>query len=1405
MFDPVSTYRLQFHSGFNFSDFERVIPYLHQLGIKTVYASPIFKAIPGSTHGYDVLNPLEINPEIGTIDQLRSLQERLQKLGIQWLQDIVPNHMAYHTENNWLADVLEKGQKSQYARFFDIDWSDLLYKGRLMAPFLGESLDDTINNGHLKVIYIANKLALDCNGSVYPLKPLSYFTFSEDPDTPEKVQALFEEINLIEKVTDLIVYGAKWNEWLERFSALQQNLEVQEWISNRIDEINNDHELLRRLINDQHYRLCFWQETDKMINYRRFFTVNALISLNIQNEPVFQHHHQLVRSLLEQGIIQGIRVDHIDGLYNPGEYLRRLRMLAGDDAYIAVEKILEPDEKLPAHWLIQGATGYEFLAMVSNLLTQKKNEKIFTQFYDNLIRRHSKVPQQVRDKKTYILNEHMAGDLDNLYRLFLDMNLVGNEQLQSLLPGTLKQAIGTFLIHCPVYRFYGDTLPLAPGEAGAVLKIFKKIKESAPGLLDATKLLEHILLERPHEGNKDFNSRAAHFYQRCMQFSGPLMAKGVEDTLMYSFNRFIAHNEVGDAPDAFGYSCEMFHQKMRERFHDWPLSLNASSTHDTKRGEDVRARLHVLTELPEQWFHHIQEWQQLNLSLKQDGAPDANDEYFIYQTVLGTYPMQGDADENYVSRLEQYLEKALREAKSHSDWAAPDNEYETATKKFAVALLDKSAPFWQSFSKLHHTIADYGIVYSLVQVILRFTCPGIPDTYQGCELWDLSFVDPDNRRPVDFEKHEGLLKSLTDREDGAHFIGELWENRFDGRIKIWLVHSLLQLRSQQQAIFSNGTYIPLTVEGEYKDNILAYARKLGETWLLVAVPMHVAAPCVEQNTPLSKLDWKDTKIVLPKTVKGKWQNLLSGETGKDISSLNIRDLFKSVPFLILKIEASGVKRGAGILLHITSLPSDFGIGDLGPEAYAIADFLYRSGQKYWQTLPLNPVEGGQGHSPYSATSSSAGNILMISPQLLGNAGLIDENDLPLYHLPSKSMIDYVQTEKLKLQLLDKAWENYNNITRPATDLAFRDFCTREHKWLHDYSQYAVLKELNNGKPWYEWGDDFKQRDEKTLMAFAIEHQHKITKAKWLQFIFASQWFALKERCNDLHIQLVGDLPFYISYDSADVWANREIFAINEAGQRTGIAGVPPDLFSKDGQLWGMPVFNWQVLKSRNYDWWIDRLEKNKQLFDLIRLDHFRAFSSFWEVPASESTAKIGEWKSGPGAHFFRVALKKLRTLPLLAEDLGDIDEAVHTLRDEFDFPGMKVLQFAFGDNFPFSEHLPHNYTKNFFVYTGTHDNNTMLGWYRNETNGDTRRKLTKYTGQPLTEANVHTVLSQLAYASVADTVILPLQDLLGLDEKNRMNIPAMAGSNWLWRLMPKQLNEDIETTLKEWMYIFERG
>ena len=505
------------------------------------------------------------------------------------------------------------------------------------------------------------------------------------------------------------------------------------------------------------------------------------------------------------------------------------------------------------------------------------------------------------------------------------------------------------------------------------------------------------------------------------------------------------------------------------------------------------------------------------------------------------------------------------------------------------------------------------------------------------------------------------------------------------------------------------------------------------------------------------------------------------------------------------VNAAATGRTAGILMHISSLPGPYGIGDLGKPAKSFADFLHRTGQSHWQLLPLNPTSKATGHSPYSSISAFAGNTLLISPDLLVESGLLQKSDLQKKTTSLSGKVNYDEAEVNKRVILEKAYLRFCSESSRKDKERFRSFCKREKLWLDDFALFVSLKKRFNDKPWYQWPESFRDRRKNAIEQFEARHQREIEKVKWEQFTFDNQWKELKAYCNERDINIFGDLPFYVSHDSADVWANRNIFSVDKKGKMKFVAGVPPDYFNSDGQLWGMPVFRWDILKRSGFDWWVNRLKKNIELFDLVRLDHFRAFADYWAVPGKETTAKNGSWKKGPGAAFFKVVARKIGNLPFVAEDLGDIDEHVHSLRLEFNFPGMKILQFGFGGDFPQSPYLPHQYEPNFVCYTGTHDNNTTRGWFRQDTGKQEKINLRKYLGDEVVEQDIANTLTRLAFSSIASMAIIPIQDLLGLDEKGRMNSPATAQGNWLWRMTAGALTKKKELWLKDLTATYARS
>ncbi|MBN1493663.1 MAG: 4-alpha-glucanotransferase [Candidatus Omnitrophica bacterium] len=496
-------------------------------------------------------------------------------------------------------------------------------------------------------------------------------------------------------------------------------------------------------------------------------------------------------------------------------------------------------------------------------------------------------------------------------------------------------------------------------------------------------------------------------------------------------------------------------------------------------------------------------------------------------------------------------------------------------------------------------------------------------------------------------------------------------------------------------------------------------------------------------------------------------------------------------------------RQSGILLHITSLPSRYGIGDLGPNAYEFADFLADHKQSFWQVLPLNLTDTMFGNSPYSSISAFAGNTLLISPDFLVQEGLLTEEDVKTHHEFSDVHVDYHLVTKFKEHLFDCA---YAAFVRKGERAAFDLFCNEHKFWLDDYALFAALKDQGNTNIWHDWDLKIRDRDPEEISVVRESLIDVIDKIKFLQYAFFKQWYALKKYCNDKDIKIIGDIPIYVSMDSVDTWTFPHIFKLDKDKKPIAIAGVPPDYFSATGQLWGNPVFDWEALKQENFAWWIRRLEHNLDLFDIVRIDHFRGFAAYWEVPAKETTAVKGKWVGVPGKEFFEAVKKHFYTLPFIAEDLGVITPDVTELMNQFGLPGMKVLSFAFGDNpVATSPYAPHNHIQHCVVYTGTHDNNTILGWFNEEATKEMKAKLFKYLGRSITADEVVGEFLRIALSSVARVVILPMQDILGLGSEARMNIPGRGSHNWQWRLLTEQLRSDMIAKFTKLTETYGRG
>ena len=1398
---PVSAYRIQFSTRFTFKDCAELIPYLNHLGIHAIYASPVFASMPGSTHGYDSVNPTRINPEIGTEEDFEALINILHEHNMIWIQDIVPNHMAYHANNPLIFDVLEKGPKSLYADWFDIQWDhpDPFLDGKLMAPFLGSTGTDALRRGELMVRFVDGTFYIVYYDHFFPVNSESYKYLLRDEAGGNCPRELEEWIDGV-----LDNPGVNLDEARAKLDRIFQFYPpVQKFIEQRVNKINDCFDSLKQLMEYQYYILTHWRETEKRINYRRFFTINDLIGLEIHKEEVFDWYHQLIIEWLENGWIQGLRIDHVDGLADPGGYLERLKRVVPDSTYIIVEKILTPEEVQEPHWPVQGTTGYDFLGNVNQLLANRGAKNILAQ-----VARGFDVPVDdyelfSHEKKDFVLQHRFYGEFKNLIVDLLRIELVKKSKLRR---DHLMDAFHELLVNFNVYRFYKDEDGFTEQQKKAFIKLIKKCKKKRFDLRDEFALIEKLFLANKKQNEKE-QQKIDDLFRKTMQLAGPLMAKGYEDTLFYTYPLMIAHNEVGDDPGHSGCSVNFFHRKMERRAFSQPHSFNATSSHDTKRGEDARARLLVLTDIPDEWKKTVEGWRSMNQDAKmrtEKGiAPLLKDEYLIYQSLVGFYPLGFENAADLRDRFKDFIIKAVREGKENSSWAEQQEDYEKAMLAFVDYLFDKPL-FIDSLERFIRYIQPFAVLNSLNMVLLKIMAPGVPEFFRGCETWNLSLVDPDNRREVDFndlQKKLGLLLQEQDAGNGAEMIQYLWQQVPDGRIKQWLIHRLLQERIEEKELLTNGHYLPIEVKGALADHVIAWARYDERQWIINVAALGLAGICHDGFKGFSEMEWLDTRLVLPDFSPVEWVDVLTDREINCHGELFMDRILDQFSLSVLKGKVRESNRKAGVLLHITSLNGPYGIGDMGPEAYKFVDFLKEAKQSCWQILPLTQTDDS--FSPYSSPSAFAGNLLLISLDKLLKDGFLPDD----YQLPSTiktgRKVDFHAAKEIKNKVLQEAWDYFIDNKPRALMTSFDLFCEKEAYWLDDYVLFMSIKK-KHGFPWSNWPVSLREREQKALDHFKSDHEDQLRKEKFFQFLFYEQWRQLKEYTNSKGIRIIGDIPVYVSYNSADVWAHPGLFRLNDQKEMEVVAGVPPDYFNENGQLWGMPLYDWANQKEGLFDWWVSRLKKNLILYDRLRIDHFRGFSAYWEVPGDEDTAINGAWREGPAYEFFDHLRKVFPDMPFIAEDLGDIDQPVYDLRDHYHLPGMRVLQFAFGEDMARSEYIPHHYVPNTFVYTGTHDNNTTKGWFKYELDKPGRHRLAAYLNKKVNKKNVVEEMIRLAYASVGEVVIIPMQDHLSAGPKARMNMPSSAKGNWQWKLSEGQLSEKVIKKLRKWVAIYHR-
>ncbi len=873
---PVATYRLQLHAGFGFEAAAAIADYLHDLGISHVYSSPYLQAAPGSKHGYDVVDHHKVNEELGGGEAYDQFCKRLGEYRLGQILDIVPNHMATSGRRNRLWwDVLENGPASRYSSFFDIDWQpqEEKLRNKTLVPILGDHYGRVLNRGEIEVARKGGDFSINYFDHELPVAPISlspllasaaaetgseYLAFIADSLARLPQPTSTGQADKTERHRDKDVIRVL----LERlFTEVPFIAEAMDSVLRRL---NKDVDALDDLLEHQNFRLSFWRTAEQELGYRRFFDVNTLIGLRMEDPHVFGDTHALIIRWLREGVLDGIRADHPDGLRDPRQYFRRLREEA-PHVWMLAEKILEPGEKLRTDWPIDGTTGYDFLNEAGNLFVDQANEESFTNIYSDFIGQPVEYRQLVRENKQKVMRDILGSDVNRLTTLFSEI-CESHRNHRDYTRQDVNRAIRELVANFPVYRSYviPERNEITRDDTHYINEAVEGAKTNRPELDgDLFDFLGSVLMSKVR------GARESEFVLRFQQFTSPVMAKGVEDTSFYAFSRLLCLNEVGGDPGRFGASLEAFHRFCTTAQKSHPKTMLASSTHDTKRSEDVRARLSLLSEIPEKWKATIWRWTEINQKYKKNDLPDRNSEYFLYQTMLGAWPIGTD-------RLMPYLEKAFREAKQQTSWITPNEEFETATKEF-VEKLYSDAEFLKDFEGFVDTLIEPGRINSLSQLLLKLTAPGVPDTYQGTELWDLSLVDPDNRRPVDYEARRSLLREIPNLN-----VKQVWERMDEGTPKLWTIYQTLRVRRKQVDSFA-GEYKPIAASGTKGKHLVSYLR--GKN-VLVLAPRLV----LQLNN-----EWGETFINAP---EGSWQNELTGELIKG-GQLRVAKLLEAFPIALL--------------------------------------------------------------------------------------------------------------------------------------------------------------------------------------------------------------------------------------------------------------------------------------------------------------------------------------------------------------------------------------------------------------------------------------------------------------------------------------------------------------------------
>jgi len=904
---PSSTYRLQFNRWFTFAQAREIVSYLYALGVSDAYASPYFQARPDSLHGYDITDHNKLNVAIGSREEYDSWIAELHAHSMGQVLDFVPNHVGIAEPlNQWWMDVLENGPSSRYAPYFDIDWhplkSDL--RDKVLLPILSDQYGRVLERGELQVHFEEGTFYLRYGDRRLPIAPGTYRYVLEialqnlaehkDEEFYAEVQSILTALEYLPKRTE--TDPKRIAERIREKEIIKRRLErrcaeapqVQHAIEKALARINGEpgdprsFDALDELLNAQSYRLAFWRVAAEEINYRRFFDVNDLAAIRVELPKVFDAVHRLLLELVQTRAVTALRIDHPDGLYLPREYFEKIQQRCakalaialpqdGRAIYMVAEKILTGAEPLRKDWLVHGTTGYDFANQVMQLLVDSSAETEITKTFHRFIGHSLHFGHLVYAKKLQVMRLALANDVDVLGNM-VDRLSEQNRWYRDFTLEALARAVRETIACFPVYRTYvAPGRPVSEEDRQVVEHAVTAAKRRNPAIEESIfNFLRDVLLFRFPE-NLDAEARAAHthFVLKFQQATGPIMAKGLEDTVFYIYNRLAALNEVGGEPQQFGLSIDAFHECNLDRQRNWPATLLATSTHDTKRSEDVRARMVAISELPEVWRRSLQRWRLANRRWKriinETEAPDGNEEYLLYQTLLGTWPVQPSgvpeaiATAEYIERIQAYMGKALHEAKINTSWIQPNEEWDAAMRDFIGRILDSSPrnKFVPAFLPVVQEIAWLGAMNSLSQTLLKLTSPGVPDIYQGNEIWDYSLVDPDNRQPVDYRPRRAMLDALP-----ASTPDELMRNWPDGRIKMFLTQRLLQFRREHVGLFQRGEYLPLGASGMFAECCVSFARRLGDQWIVVIAPRlssRIGFPPIAER-------WKDTMLEFPETL-----------------------------------------------------------------------------------------------------------------------------------------------------------------------------------------------------------------------------------------------------------------------------------------------------------------------------------------------------------------------------------------------------------------------------------------------------------------------------------------------------------------------------------------------------------